>query len=71
MVRHVQYGEITLKKIKKATTFGQKGKWQLEYSTLLEIAKDTEKADYRLTEETLEDIILSLNRLGYIDLEEA
>lgn len=58
-----------MKKFKKTNNFGLDNFWQVNEKQLKEVAKETENKDYRLVEEAIENVILVLEKLGYIEFE--
>jgi len=59
-----------MKKFKKADTFGQKGDWQINTDQLKEVYNNIKgQAGYTICEEEVEEVILALERLGYLELE--
>lgn len=59
-----------MKKLRKAETFGEPQEWQICQEDRLAIElKFLENSDEYITDEALDDIIVVLFKLGYLELE--
>ena len=58
-----------MKKFKKADTFRQEREWQINHDQLKDVYNETKDGEFPVHEEEIEEVILALEKLGYIDFE--
>lgn len=59
-----------MKKLKKSSTFGQYGKWQIDFDQLTEIENKIDSYEISIYPEDIEDVCLALIDLGYLTFKE-